>query len=747
VGSQLLSSKVVIVEEEPRIRNVSALPTAVVGAIGVTERGPVGQAVLVTSFEEFVEVFGGFTPNSDLALAVQAFFENGGQTMWIVRTVHYTDINTPASKTSAAALATIPTAALAATAGSVLGSVPGPFDLEPGDTLVVAVDGGGPATATFNAAAAALESGSTEPFALADGQTLTVRIDGGPVQLITFLASEFAAIGAATAEEVAAVINAKIAGAKATVTSGGTRVTITSDRRGTSSSVEVTGGTANAALGFALGAALGTGNVANIDSVTPAEVEAVVEAAVAGVTVTSEADRIRITSDTLGPSSSVQVQAASTADDELGFDNAVHAGNAAGTLSTLRVDGKTDGAYANDIRVLIAPATSGAADEFNLTVEDNGLVIEVFPNLSMDDAKENYVETAVNHPDRGSNLIRVTDLDAAASAPNDRPANGAYALSGGDDGLAGLDDNDFIGSAAAKNGIRALDSVQNVSLLIVPGRATPAVHAAMITYCEVTRDKGCFAILDPPANQSATAIVTYVESTAALLNLSEFAAIYWPRVKIVNPSKTVFGNVADLVVPPSGHIAGVYARVDSSRPGGVYIPPAGIENGRLLGVIGFETDEVLEESKRDLVFPKNINPLTVFPGAPRHIDGARTLKGDGNFPTVAERRGVIFIEQSLKLGLLFLKHQNNTPKTRATAARTALAFLLIQLKNGAFASDDPKKAFFVDFGDALNPPSVVFSRQLVGRIGLATAKPAEFIVLRFSQDTRALDTELAEATG
>ena len=747
MGNQLLASKVVIVEEEPRIRNVPALPTAVVGAVGVTERGPVGQAVLVTSFEEFVETFGGFTPNSDLALAAQAFFENGGQTLWVVRTVHYTDINVAASKTSGEATANVPTAALAPSPGTVLGSVSAPFDLEPGDTLAVAVDGGAPATATFDATHAARESGNAEPFALADGQTLTVAIDGGPVQLITFLASEFAAIGAATAAEVAAVINAKIAGAKATATAGGTRVTITSDRRGTSSGVEVTGGTANAALGFALGAVAGTGNVADIDAVTPAEVKAVVEAAVAGVTVTSEADRVRITSNTLGPTSSVQVQAASTADDELGLDNAVHSGNAAGALDTLRVDGKWDGAYANDIRVLIAAATSGAADEFNLTVEDNGLVVEVFPNLSMDDGKPNYVETAVNHPDRGSNLVRVTALDAAASPPNDRPANGAYALSGGSDGLAGLDDTDFIGSAAAKTGMHALDVVQNVSLLIVPGRATPAVHNAMLSYCEVTRDKGCFAILDPPAGQSATGIVAYVEATAGLLNLSEFAAIYWPRVRIANPSKTVFGNVTDLVVPPSGHVAGVYARVDSSRPGGVYIPPAGIENGRLLGVIGFETDEVLEEAKRDLVFPKNINPLTTFPGAPRHIDGARTLKGDGNFPTVAERRGVIFIEQSLKLGVLFAKHANNTPALRATLARTATAFLLIQLKNGAFASNDPKKAFFVDFGDALNPPSVVFSRQVVGRIGLATAKPAEFIVLRFSQDTRALDAELAEAAG
>ncbi|MEK7717128.1 MAG: hypothetical protein AAB322_05180, partial [Pseudomonadota bacterium] len=157
------------------------------------------------------------------------------------------------------------------------------------------------------------------------------------------------------------------------------------------------------------------------------------------------------------------------------------------------------------------------------------------------------------------------------------------------------------------------------------------------------------------------------------------------------------------------------------------------------------TTDVLEEAKRDLVFPKRINPLTVFPGAPRHIDGARTLKGNGNFPTVAERRGVIFIEQSLKLGLLFAKHQNNTESLRATLARTVTAFLLIQLKNDAFSSGNPKKAFFVDFGESLNPPSVIFSGQVVGRIGLATAKPAEFIVLRFSQDTRALEAELAGA--
>ncbi|MEK7860568.1 MAG: hypothetical protein AAB284_04340, partial [Chloroflexota bacterium] len=107
MGAQLLASKVVIVEEEPRVRSVAALPTAVLGAVGITERGPVGKAILVTSFEEFVETFGGFTPNSDLALAAYGFFENGGQILWVVRTVHYTDVNTATTKTSAAATLTL----------------------------------------------------------------------------------------------------------------------------------------------------------------------------------------------------------------------------------------------------------------------------------------------------------------------------------------------------------------------------------------------------------------------------------------------------------------------------------------------------------------------------------------------------------------------------------------------------------------------------------------------------------------
>ncbi len=165
----------------------------------------------------------------------------------------------------------------------------------------------------------------------------------------------------------------------------------------------------------------------------------------------------------------------------------------------------------------------------------------------------------------------------------------------------------------------------------------------------------------------------------------------------------------------------------------------------MFGVLGFEVDEVLEEAKRDLVYPKRINPLTTGPGFPRYIDGSRTLKGDGSFPYIAERRGVTFIERSLKQGLQFARHKNNDEKLRAQVRRTITAFLITQMNNGAFRSRDPEKAFFVDVSEALNTPTVIFEGKLIVRVGLATNKPAEFIILRISQDTRQLSEELAGA--
>lgn len=738
MAQALLSSKVVIQEEEPQLRQIEGRPTNVTGFVGVTEKGPIGSAVLVQSPAEYRRTYGGYTANGEVAQAIDGFFQNGGKMAYISRVVHMTDVTNAATKTSAVGTQTLLTGATSPSAGYSESSLSEPFQLTAGATLIVTPDGGSPSTATFSATAAARES-AAGTFNLSGGKTLTVAIDGGTVQSIAFVDGNFASPTAATVAEVAAVINGVLVGGRATLTSGGTKVTISSDKLGTSSGVNVTGGTANSILSFTTGNIAGTGNVANILAVTVAEVKTVVEAAVSGVTVTNSSSKARITSNTTGGSSSVLVGASSTADTLMGFDNATHTGSSGSAVSTLRTDGKWDGAYANALSVKIADATSGDTGRFNLQVLKAGVVIENWTNLSMDDADPLYVETVLNNADTGSEYIAVVDLDAATTATGQRPANGTFTLAGGSDGLSSLSDSDFTGAVgtSTRSGLRCLDLVQDLALLVIPGRATSAVHNAMLSYCETTRNGSVFALLDPPAATTAAGMVTYVETTAALLNFSEFGAIYWPRIQVMNPNKTVFGNTDNITVSPAAYVAGICARNDLARDGGVYDAPAGTEQGVIQGCLGFETDECLDEDKRDLLAPARVNPLTTGPGLPRFVDGSDTLKATGNFPSVSERRGVIYIEQSIKGGLQFARHKNNDEALRARCDRTVRDFLNIQMKNRAFRSMDPKKAYLCDFGDGLNPPAQQFAGKLIGRVGLATQKPAKFIIVKFSQDTRA----------
>ena len=733
MSAQLLSSKVVVIEEEPRVRGVPTIPTSVAGAVGITQRGPIGQPVLCTSPEDFEVRFGGFTADADLTLAAMGFFENGGSQLWVVRTAHYGNPSDATSVTAQRGAAHLQATSSVDAPAEVIGVPVSQMFIPHGEALQLSVNGGAPAVAQVIANPAEVVSTATFPTGFVGGEVLNVRVLGMD-QSVTFEP------GDQTIGDVVARMNAELTLVRVDAVAG--QIRIRTDLGGTNAHLEITGGDANTVLAFPTSTALGSGNVGLAAEVTALELASIVMAAVPGVVVDVVDGALRLRTVATGAGASLQVLAASSLDERLGLDNAVHTGSAGGVVNALRVEGKDPGSYANRLELEVRAPTSGDPGTFDLAVIEDGAYREVFVDLSMSRTSARFVETIVNATRGGSALVRVVDQAIPGSPALNLQTVG---LTGGNDGLVGLQDSDFIGSEVAKTGIRALDAVQDLSLLLVPGRATAAVHNAMVTYCENVREGLVFAILDPPAGMGASGIIDYVVNTAGLSNLSEHAAIYWPRVKVLNPARSVFGSNDQIVVAPSGIIAGVYSRTDSARPGGVYDPPAGVDTGRLFGVFGFETDEVLEERKRDLVYPKRINPLTTGPGLPRYIDGSRTLKGDGNFPYVAERRGVSFIERSLKQGLQFARHKNNTEGLRAQVRRTITAFLLTQMNNGAFRSREPDKAFFVDVSDTLNTPTVIFAGKLVARIGLATNKPAEFIILRISQDTRALEAELAAA--
>ena len=748
---ELLSSKVILSEEEPSIRDFPVLASAVLGIQGIAERGPIAEATLVSSYAEYERIFGSFISGRQMALAVRAFFLSGGRQCYVSRTCHFTN---PTNKATAAAIAgavTLATDSVSAAAAIVTGVNTAPWRLEPGDTLIGRIDreAGPYKTATFNATAAAIECANADTsWHVDEGFVLNVKIDEeSTAQVITFHTTDFVDHTAATAEEVVAVINNQINGARATATTTHTKVTITSDKRGTGSHVEVTGGTANAIFGFDTTKVHGSGNVVDIHAVAYLEAKAIIEAAWttgSGVVCSSTGGALRVSTVATGAARYIEVRAASSCEQVFGFTgDEEHQGSDAGVQNTLTMTGKTPGAYANNLKIKIYTSASGDASEFNLYVISGTDVLESFANLTMDSTGARYVETILNSTDYGSLLFTATDLDATGSPTIRRPVNTSGATpTAGDDGLTSLADNDYIGSKTGGTGFYAFDNNPDVTIMICPDSTAAAVQKAMIAYCVTDKQGMVFAILDPTAGLSTVGILAQQTALGAE-GVTENAAMYWPRLTIVNPSQTVFGaSTQTITVTPSGYVAGIMALNDRESTEGPFYQPAGVEGGRLYGVVGLETTEVNLEAKRDLIFPKRINPINYMKSWGIFIDGARTLKGTGNFPSIGERRGVSHIEKLLQDGLQWVRHRNNTPDLRQSVRKQVYALLHGWMRRGSFASQDPAKAFFVDVSDGLNPPSVVRAGQLVLRVGMATNAPAEFVIIKVTKDTRALEDEL-----
>ncbi len=739
-----LAARIMILEEPPSIPSIVALPSAVALAVGIAERGPVADRTLLTGWEDYSKDFGGFTATAELAIAAHGFFSMGGNLMWVSRTCHFADVTDPATATAAKGSVTLKNTGAAASPATVgPGTDVAPFNLEPGDHIDIDI-GAGPVVATFNATPPSITDTVGYPIApLAGGETLGITIDkanGGTEQTVT------AAGGETTAADIANLFNTQVSGLKAEVTVGG-QAQLTADHKGTGEGIQITTpGTLNVILLFPVGKVSGTGNVADIDVVAEGEAEAVIEAALAAaVAVTYNAlHKMSIATVATGVGTEIQVEVTSTVN--FGLDNIKHTGSDATPQDTLKFDGKTPGAYTDNITILTEAATSGDAEFFDLKILNSGVVKKTFPNVTMDPVNASYVETLVNAANSGSDLVATTDLLLPLTPAQKRPANGtSAAMAGGNDGLAGIADADYTGNVAGPTGLYCFDSVSTGRILLVPGMSTPAVLLAMLVYAETHRKGSMFCVLDCPAAKTAAEIVTFVTANA-ILEASEFGAIYWPRVKISNPAPSVFGDVDTIEVPYSGIVAGRYARNDQID-GGIYESPAGIGGnfGVLSIVRGVEDDpsggsihEVEDEKKRNLVYPVRINPITRIEDSVWHIDGGRTLKSTGSFPNIGERRGVIFIEQTLKGSTLVFKHRFNNRTNRRELKRMFDRFLGGEMWKGAFRSKDPATAFYVDVSDKLNTTADEFAGHMTARIGLATNKPNEFTDIIVTQDCRSL---------
>jgi len=236
-----------------------------------------------------------------------------------------------------------------------------------------------------------------------------------------------------------------------------------------------------------------------------------------------------------------------------------------------------------------------------------------------------------------------------------------------------------------------------------------------------------FAILDAALGSSYTPTdPNSVSVQRGNLNSTRgFAAMYYPWIRVNDPAGPT-GNET-LLVPPSGHLAGIYARSDSQR--GVHKAPA---NEPISGALNLEV--ILNDTDQGLLNAAGINVLRLFPGQSPVVWGARTIAPQDQPPWryVNVRRLFIFVEQSLLAGLRWAVFEPNDTGLWKKLERTISEFLTRVWLSGALFGTKASEAFRVKIDEETTPPSVQALGQIIIEIAIAPVRPAEFVIVRIA---------------
>lgn len=314
-------------------------------------------------------------------------------------------------------------------------------------------------------------------------------------------------------------------------------------------------------------------------------------------------------------------------------------------------------------------------------------------------------------------------LDAKTSTPLSRAVTGFFQNGGQQCYVLNINSNV---AADVVAGLDRFDPIDEIAIIAAPGFTSKTVYTALATHTEDLGDR--VAIYDPPATQVAdrTTLTTPVTSAGGKRPVdSQFGAFYYPRVQV---GPELVNDPADgEYVSPSGHIAGIYARVDTTR--GVHKAPA---NEVIRGVIGIE--DVMTDADQNALNEDGVNVLRIFASGNVVVWGARTLTsaaaGDKSFLYINIRRLVNYIEESLQEGLSWAVFEPNNLALQKQIARAAHGFLDGVWRDGALFGATPEEAYYVRFPDIYNRDVDRALGKLTVEIGLRVSYPAEFIIIR-----------------
>jgi len=754
---EYLSPGVYVEEIDAGPKPIEGVSTSTAGAVGVTQRGPSrGKPELVTSFADFQRRFGGFLDEPlpallnqwalnptegarwwQFPLAVKGFFDNGGQRLYVKR-VFANSTTTPAVAASidlgTGVLIEITNDAAAADLELRLRTLIG---VDTGDAVRVIADGadlgtaftvasydGANSTVTLNAAVGAelranrayLQVGTWNAPAAGPPDTRTLRVR----------AKSVGDWGNDLSVRVRPMVGATLKALPDPALGGAAvRTTVSADVVGPSASVTVTSAAGIAVNDHVLLAGREytvtavAGPVLTVSPQTPAGTIA------AGTSV----QRIRRANDSAAPTPNLLVQGASQLYEGalVELDN----GTVKNRLIVDFVVGQTVTFTANVTGQLFEGHKLRVVEaEVAARYTRNGVIEaeEVFTNLRLADPAS--LSNIVRNVNLRSTLIDIetltgfsaTTLDFFPAAPPPTapdPATVWGELDNGADNNDQLTVDDFVGidgGSEARTGIQALEDIDEISICVAPGIWSQTVHGALIQHCEILKDR--FAVLDPQDGLSLEGIREVRETLD-----SKYAAIYYPWVEVRDPSVRRNVNVA-----PSGHMVGIYARVDVER--GVHKAPA---NEVIRGITKIAQDVTKRE--QDMLNPKGINALRFFPGRGNRVWGARTISSDSSWKYINVRRLFIFVEESIDEGTQWVVFEPNDEALWARVRQTITNFLTSVWRSGALQGVTAAEAFFVKCDRSTMTQDDIDNGRLICQIGIAPVKPAEFVIFRIQQKT------------
>lgn len=367
----------------------------------------------------------------------------------------------------------------------------------------------------------------------------------------------------------------------------------------------------------------------------------------------------------------------------------------------IKIYAKDEGTWGNKLSMKVTSTQENGVDIFNVEVSLDDEVVETFEGLTNDITDENYYLPIINSD---SKFITV-------------PAGGLQvgegAFSGGKDGIDDITDADFLG----ERGLKALDKAEAVTIVAIPGQTSMAVQKGILDYCSGRKD--CFGIVDIGLGRTPTEAL---EDKAEIGG--SYGAVYYPWGKVVDP----IGKGKLRLTPPSGHIAGVYARTDSER--GVYKAPAGTE----AVVRGFvEMERSLSNGEVELLNAKAVNCIMSKPNKGIVVWGARMATPDKDRFYVSDIRLDIMIEGSLYEGTQWSIFEPNDEKLWGSLTAQVKAFLYNLWVDGALFGTTPEEAYFVKCDEELNSQEVRDAGKVIVEVGYAKKKPAEFTIIRITQ--------------